>query len=377
MAESVCRSLRDGSLEGEHATALSISDTLYSPLGSHVFHHFLYSLVSNIAASKSQARALVLVAYRRSPSFYLDLLKSRGLDHFLFDKKVLVLDCYSDPLGWKDRLLKSAGVVQQSAKNPSSVFKDVKDVPKLLSLILELGQGLVGQGREKFAVAIDSVSDMLRHASLQLVASLLSNLRCHDNISCVFWLMHSDLHVPRVSAALEYISTMSANLEPIIPSVDGQRRGSENLFNIEQNSHRGKLHIHLKRRNGRVKMHCEEVHVEQVGIKISAVSSESAIVNQSLLPKVQFNLQLSEKERDDRAKVVLPFEHQGNGEAIQIYDGRRSLSEGQKDPHLKVPSSTWSTSTETSTGNGEIHYLRDSDDECPDSDEDPDDDLDI
>lgn len=27
--------------------------------------------------------------------------------------------------------------------------------------------------------------------------------------------------------------------------------------------------------------------------------------------QVQFNLQLSEKERSDRAKVVLPFEHQG------------------------------------------------------------------
>ncbi|XP_039145048.1 elongator complex protein 5 [Dioscorea cayenensis subsp. rotundata] len=377
MAESVCRSLRDGSLEGEHAPALSISDTLHSPLGSHVFHHFLYSLASNIAASKSQARALVLVAYRRSPSFYFDLLKSSGVDPSLFDKKLLVLDCHSDPLGWKDRLLKSANSAQNSAKSLSSVFKSVKDISKLLSLILELGQGLVGHGKEKFAVAIDSVSDMLRHASLQSVARLISNLRSHDNISCIFWLIHSDLHEPRVSSSLEYISTMTANLEPIMKPNEGQRRVSENLYNIEQNSYRGKLHVHLKRRNGRVKLHSEEVHVEQVGIKILAMSSENAIVNQSLLPKVQFNLQLSEKERDDRAKVVLPFEHQGNGETIQIYDGRQSLSEGQKDPHLKGPSITGKTNTDTSTGNGEIHYLRDSDDEQPDSDEDPDDDLDI
>lgn len=33
--------------------------------------------------------------------------------------------------------------------------------------------------------------------------------------------------------------------------------------------------------------------------------------------------------------------------------------------------------TEADCGMGEIHYLRDSDDERPDSDEDPDDDLDI
>ncbi|KAM0953276.1 putative elongator complex protein [Dioscorea sansibarensis] len=377
MAELVCRSLRDGSFEGEHAATLSISDTLHSPLGSHIFHHFLYSLVSNIAASKSQARALVLVAYRRSPSFYMDLLKSRGVDPSLFDKKLLVLDCYSDPLGWKDRPLKSVSGAQHSAKGLSFVFKSVKDISKLLSLILELGQELVGHGKEKFAVAIDSASDLLRHTSLQLVARLLSNLRSHDNISCIFWLIHSDLHEPRVSSALEYISTMTANLEPIIEPNDGQKRVSENVYNIEQNSYRGKLHVHLKRRNGRVKLHSEEVHVEKVGIKILTMSSENAIVNQSLLPKVQFNLQLSETERGDRAKVVLPFEHQGNGETIQIYDGRRSLSEGQKDPHQKVPALTEKTNTDNSTGNGEIHYLRDSDDEHPDSDEDPDDDLDI
>lgn len=62
---------------------------------------------------------------------------------------------------------------------------------------------------------------------------------------------------------------------------------------------------------------------------------------------------------------------------IQIYDGRQSLSEGQTDPHSKRPGSTNKLTTETSGSQGEIHYIRDSDDERPDSDEDPDDDLDI
>lgn len=30
-----------------------------------------------------------------------------------------------------------------------------------------------------------------------------------------------------------------------------------------------------------------------------------------IVQQVQFNLQLSEEERNERAKVVLPFEHQG------------------------------------------------------------------
>lgn len=132
--------------------------------------------------------------------------------------------------------------------------------------------------------------------------------------------------------------------------------------------------------------------------------------------QVQFNLQLSEKEQIDRARVVLPFEHQGsdcqcpiiayckiiltwfdpiiqavrlswvltncsrstfligNGKPIQIYDGRRSLTESKDDDK---PLSTSEKSKDEESGKGEIIYFRDSEDEMPDSDEDPDDDLDI
>lgn len=63
----------------------------------------------------------------------------------------------------------------------------------------------------------------------------------------------------------------------------------------------------------------------------------------------------------------------GNGEEILIYDGRRSPSDC-----LSQPSASHVISdTQVAPGKGEIHYLRDSDDEQPDSDEDPDDDLDI
>ncbi|GJZ52390.1 hypothetical protein Tco_0606905 [Tanacetum coccineum] len=46
-----------------------------------------------------------------------------------------------------------------------------------------------------------------------------------------------------------------------------------------------------------------------------SLSSQTIGVNaiaQSLVPKVQFNLQLSSKEKSDRAKVLLLCEHQGS-----------------------------------------------------------------
>ncbi|KAJ6822492.1 elongator complex protein 5 isoform X1 [Iris pallida] len=369
MAESlISRSLRDGSLEGEHAVALTIKDSLQSPLGPHAFDHFLSLLVSDVITTKSQSRGLVLVAFSRSPSFYLELLKSKGFDA----SSVRILDCYSDPLGWKRRMSAAGRGLEE--KEFVNVFSYLEDFPKLFSMILDLGRGFVLEGKARFAVAIDSVSEILRHASLQAVAGLISSLRSHGQICSIFWLIHSDLHEARASAALEYISTMVASLEPMIKSADGHK-SPENLFWLEQNLYKGKFHVRMKRRNGRVKVLCEDLHVDQDGVKFAAVSSDNDVVNQSLVPKVQFNLDLSEKEMVDRARVVLPFEHQGNGETIQIYDGRQSLSEGKKDIPLMQPSSM--KMNESNCGKGEILYVRDSDDETPDSDEDPDDDLDI
>ncbi|KAJ6396165.1 hypothetical protein OIU77_021238 [Salix suchowensis] len=379
MAESMCRTLRDGSLEGEQAPALTIKDITASPFGFHVFSHVLSQLSSFILASKSQSRGIVIVAFSRSPSFYVDLLKRRGIDVNSSHKWIQILDCYSDPLGWKYQLMGSGNCMDVSHETPSNlsrVCKDVKDLDKLYSMILELGKGLVGQGKDRFSVAIDSVNEMLRHASTPTVAGLLSNLRSHEQISSIFWLLHSDLHEVKVTSALEYLSSVVASVEPLHQTAGGKRGDLENLSLLEQNIGKGKLQVRFKRRNGRVRVVNEGFHIDQSNSNFTSVLSEDGLVNQinqSLLPKVQFDLELSEKERIDRAKVVLPFEHQGNGEPIHIYDGRRSLTESKTEATL----SSSGNSQKTDSGEGEIIYFRDSDDEMPDSDEDPDDDLDI
>ncbi|KAJ6707638.1 ELONGATOR COMPLEX PROTEIN 5 [Salix viminalis] len=379
MAESMCRTLRDGSLEGEQAPALTIKDITTSPFGFHVFSHVLSQLSSFILASKSQSRGIVIVAFSRSPSFYVDLLKRRGIDVNSSHKWIQILDCYSDPLGWKYQLMGSGNcmdVSHETSSNLSRVCKDVKDLDKLYSMILELGKGLVGQGKDRFSVAIDSINEMLRHASTPTVAGLLSNLRSHEQISSIFWLLHSDLHEVKVTSALEYLSSVVASVEPLHQTAGGKRGDLENLSLLEQNFGKGKLQIRFKRRNGRVRVVNEGFHIDQSSSNFTSVLSEDGLVNQinqSLLPKVQFDLELSEKERIDRAKVVLPFEHQGNGEPIHIYDGRRSLTESKTEATL----SSSGNSQKTDSGEGEIIYFRDSDDEMPDSDEDPDDDLDI
>ncbi|KAF3432616.1 hypothetical protein FNV43_RR27356 [Rhamnella rubrinervis] len=376
MTESICRALRDGALEGEHAPALTIKDSIASPFGFDVFVHVLFKLASNILAGKYQSRGLVLIAFHHSPSFYVDLLKRKGVDFASSHKWIQILDCYTDPLGWKDGLGEcgSGPKLLLEASYKTCLCKNVKDVEKLFSTVIELGKGLVGQSKDRFCVAIDSLSEMLRYASVSSVAGFLSKLRSQDQVSSIFWLLRSDLHEVRVTSAFEYMSSIVASLNPFNQCTNGHKGSWKSLSLLEQNSTRGKIFARFKRRNGRVRVACEEFHVEQSGINLASFSSEDGKSNQSLLPKLQFNLRLSEKERVDRAKVVLPFEHQGNGRPIEIYDGRR--------PHEDIkceaaPISTGKSQTNEESSKGEIIYFRDSDDEMPDSDEDPDDDLDI
>ncbi|KAL4652102.1 hypothetical protein ACB092_01G208800 [Castanea dentata] len=291
MAESICRALRDGALQGEHAPALTIKDSIASPFGFHVFTHLLTQLSSNILAAKSQSRGLVLVAFSRSPSFYLDLLNRKGIDVASSQKWIEILDCYTDPLGWKDALLASenGGSLSNEASTGASLCRNVKDMDKLYSSIIELGKGIVGQGKVRFCVAIDSVNEILRHASISSVAGLLSNLRSNDRVSSIFWLSHSDLHEDRVTAVLEYMSSMVASIEPQNQSANGRRCNWESLPLLEHNYWKGRFHVRFKRRNGRVRVMSEEFHVEQSAINFRSISSEDEIVNRSLLPKELVN----------------------------------------------------------------------------------------
>uniref|UniRef100_A0A0A9EXW5 Elongator complex protein 5 n=1 Tax=Arundo donax TaxID=35708 RepID=A0A0A9EXW5_ARUDO len=377
MAEAAVRCLRDGRLDGEHAPALAVEGSLQCcPLAAGAMLHVAAALASHAAAGKAQARGLVIVAFDRSPEVYLDFMRRRGLDSNALERCVRILDCYSDPLGWKQKIQNQQH--QENRRNQNiTVFRNVKDVKKLMYSTTELGGGFEGEGKKYFSIAVDSISSILRHASVSSVSGLLSNLRSHDQVSSIFWLMHSDLHEPKVPRAFECLSTMVACVEPaLVDPVCGEGHG--NMSFLEQNYSKAKFIVRLKRRNGRVKHLYEDLHIDGNDVKFVSASSVSAEVNQILLPKVQFNLELSEKERSDRANVVLPFEHQGKGEPIHIYDGRRSLPEAQHDHNLTALALVNEMKAPKSgTAKGEIHYIRDSDDEQPDSDEDPDDDLDI
>ena len=54
--------------------------------------------------------------------------------------RIHILDCYTDPLGWKDKTKISGNVTDPH--QISSSYTTVKDIDKLFSVICYLGQGI-------------------------------------------------------------------------------------------------------------------------------------------------------------------------------------------------------------------------------------------
>lgn len=390
MAEAVARLLRDGVVVGEQAPAVMLCDSLQTRAAPALFTHFFASLTSNIAAGRAQAKGLVVVALRSTPESYTSSLDTEKMSRSSPGHCLQLVDCYTDPLGWNERIqgAEKLGEGQQhteleASSAYSTLCHDISDLNSLLSIVLRSGQAAVNQqSKAHFAVLIDSISFLLHYQSVAAITNFLSALRSHEQVSALMWVVHGDLHEARVVASLEYVATTVIHIKPQI-HLPGQMLETQHK---RETRRYGRIYVRQKKRNGRVREQVEEFQIENSGVKFAPVTlmteMHQAVSLISSIPKVQFNLELSDKEREDRSKVVLPFEHQGDGKEVRIYDGRPDsvqstfgslnvVNGGSRHPEVV------GSVAHKPSGVGEIHYLRDSDDERPDSDEDPDDDLDI
>lgn len=406
MVDSVKRRLRDGVMSGEQPPAIMVRDTVTTTGGPPLLRHFLRSECDNVSRGLSQGQGVVVVALSESPESYTNLLHAELTSRGHPPTSFRVLDCYTDPLGWEGKSTEPGSWTGNDNEDSHAVYRNIRSMDGLSSLILELGLDSVeARSSARFTVFFDSVSVLLRYHSLTMVMLLLSALRCHDQVAGLCWLIHADLHEPQITKSFEYVSSVTVAVEPYTDA-EGER--------VEG----GLVRVRQKRRNGRVREQAERFYFSARGLSFGPVEKfepvESGSGKVTVATKVQFNLALTEKELEDRSKVILPFEHQGNGLEGKIYDGRANIKmsylasqartlavseaadsskqgkisgagESTKKSHLSpearelapVDDDDEPESAVLGTGLGEIHYLRDSDDERPDSDEDPDDDLDI
>lgn len=83
-------------------------------------------------------RKLTLISSAQTVIFDVD-----SNDNGKFARRIRILDCYTDPLGWKHRLKESGQIRNVSDSTFGvTVFRDVRNLENLLSGILELGKGI-------------------------------------------------------------------------------------------------------------------------------------------------------------------------------------------------------------------------------------------
>ncbi|URE09275.1 hypothetical protein MUK42_05792 [Musa troglodytarum] len=229
MAELIARSLGDGCLEGEHAP----------------------SRFPCLRPLRHQPRRFGGRCVESKPSSYFDLLRRKGVDASVVDKSVRILDCYSDPLGWKDCVPPLETARNSSIKENNTFVRD----------------GLVGKARidlqSRLTWYVQNVVFAVAHlVTIRLQACLITfvpmvNMMHQANTYkcilvsnfCIFWLIHSDLHEPRFMR----VSTMVASVQPIMQCTNRQTSPS-NLLWLEKSSHKEKFHVRLKCHNGRAKL---------------------------------------------------------------------------------------------------------------------------
>eukprot|EP00850_Spirogloea_muscicola_P010656 SM000063S20046 [mRNA] locus=s63:544998:546946:+ [translate_table: standard] len=294
-----------------------------------------------------------------------------------------VLDCFSDPLGWMDSAAEAEArgdIDGGGGGGAAPLACNLQSLDHLGEAILAAGEeAYSGKAGSKFCVALDSLSALLRLHSLADIAAFIEHLRWQRQVCSLLLLLHADLHNASITAGLEYLATATLTL-------------SEN----------SQIRLRQKRRTGKFREIVEAYQLSSDGgLTFSHLRDMEAPLtrlsaNLSTRMQASFNLGLTEREKVDRQQVVLPYEHQGIGEELRIYDGRKgdrprrhtaAVQAKAKDP-LKVtlpgammgppaPQSTLASPSADNLQPGLIHYVRDSDDEVYDSDEDPDDDLDI
>ncbi|KAL0046127.1 hypothetical protein WJX82_003208 [Trebouxia sp. C0006] len=262
-----------------------------------------------------------------------------------------VIDLFSDPFDCV-RSLNCSGTSQAIA------WRTEKGLAKLYEATVKGLNDMNGSAEANSAgwcVVIDSLDHLLQRAGIHEVLHFLEDLRNHSDISSVCGMIHKDLHTPqlhlkrhtgrvRVESELYSLSQGGGIETDAAPQevITAQLLAAHNVGRLEAQ--------HDKRQEAQERQAQAE---EEAGLAL-------------LTRQAGMKLTLTQKEQLARQAVVLPYEHQGAGQAYKTGDFKDYL-----------PQAAGGSGRGSGEGSlGRILYVRDSASEH-DSDEDPDDDLDI
>eukprot|EP00879_Flechtneria_rotunda_P009501 GHRR01009945.1.p1 GENE.GHRR01009945.1~~GHRR01009945.1.p1 ORF type:complete len:258 (+),score=87.72 GHRR01009945.1:1676-2449(+) len=248
-----------------------------------------------------------------------------------------------------------------------------------------------------------------RHPTMQIL-QLLHNLRSCPVVSSLLLSVHQDLHPPQVLAALFSLSNTVLQLHSVHGlqfnfitqatgkpchgqlvvsskrSKLGRLKVDQQLYTLQQH---GGVEVHaapdglvvdaralvetaIGKQLQRQQLHEQHQNQQDYAVAAAAAPGGAGGAAEDLSKKLgsSMRLEVSDQERIAKAAVRLPYAHQGAGKVYQAGDARQYL------PPAAGGFGPGAADTADTRKLGHILYVRDSEEEH-DSDEDPDDDLDI
>lgn len=409
----VLRTLREGRVDPcSPAPLLLFRDSLAVVGGAALLRHAVHELAAAIAGSRAAAGALTIVAMQHPVWRYQQLCSlspAAKLPH------LTIIDGFSDPYGWGSL---APGSAEAGTNGGCSVvlLHGVLANPHGLQqlqqqLLCNSGGDSGGEGDQPWQpqqrqtlFVFDSLSPLLDAFAPTAVAQLLSRLTAQPGTAGVLCGLHADLHLPAVPAVVEQLAAGSLLL---LLASDLER--SVCVASCGQEP-QGRVEARLRRRAGRVRVESQLYHIDAGGaaafleppedVRNPAAAAERAAAAAAAAGPGTLaehlaggmKLSLSKEEQEARQRVQLPFEHQGQGAAYQTGDwldylppeaGGRATSRPGSAAGAARPAPAAASQlaaqgqlTQQQQQLGRILYVRDSGSEL-DSDEDPDDDLDI
>eukprot|EP00878_Enallax_costatus_P015900 GHUV01016668.1.p1 GENE.GHUV01016668.1~~GHUV01016668.1.p1 ORF type:complete len:406 (+),score=104.06 GHUV01016668.1:266-1483(+) len=404
--DACVRCLRDGRLDDLAVVALIVDDA--STVGGHaMFERVLQDTFSAVNGERAQAQRVHAVAIDVARSE----LQAAGVHS--------VTDCYSDPCGWLSTSVQAGQQVQWSD------LKALQQLAQADAAGWSAAAEVSSPG--SCCVVIAGLSTLLmRHPTIHVIQALLA-LRANPVVSSMLLAVHQDLHPPQVMSALQSLTSTVLQLHPVqglqlqlIQQATGKpchgrltassKRSKVGRLKVEQQLYRllpdGGVEVFAMPENigldaralvetslansklaemmdavavaagqpgsvGGSQLQTGQQQAEGTGA-VAAAAEAGAGAGGDLAKKLgsSMRLEMSEQERAAKAAVQLPYVHQGAGRSYEIADFRQ---------YLPPAAGGYGPGVEDAAGSsklGHILYVRDSEEEH-DSDEDPDNDLDI
>ncbi|XP_034020433.1 elongator complex protein 5 [Thalassophryne amazonica] len=262
-------------------------------------------LWSFINAALARDEHVHVLGFEISEKELKDSLKGSEVERLHFH------NAYIDPLGWSDH---PAFTVHQFTVSELTHLVKKTQQPKPPTLV------------------IDSLSSILRHHSTSAVCDTLQRLKKGGAVRAIIGLLHVDMHQRGTVGSLCQLSTSVITVEPSL-------RGDEAAAKITKRSKSGKV------------MQDEEVFSIKEDLSVIVQTKPSQLApRQAGLEEPQmdptanltFNLLLSDKEREAKERLTLPFAfsdekktallHSGPGSGRILYEPDVSDDYDQEDP---------------------------------------------